>query len=593
MPLCPIDEAAHFSVAFFNAKHGRLPTLYDSNDPEIIALHEKCYPSPPTWSAEDLGPNNLYAAQYEAVHPPFPYLLWSPLIQVTGRQVAVGLILVRMLGAVMLGLSVWIWFRMAKRLRPQFQAAGGLTGCLLLMPSTIALCSYANNGPTALLMMCLLLYLISTGPAPQDWSSRRALLAGTLTTLLALSFWYVAMAVICFTLWFVACLPWRRLRMALLPLGLGGVVYAGTNFYLYGHLTGLPIHHEIVSYSFESTAAKWSNIMQSLGQLANTLVLPEFYPGLPAWTARLAVIVGAMLLSGGFFALLRALWILRQQGLEAFRGAQRGTILGAFLWNSSVLLVILLPLISGHGIMLGRYLVPALPCLAMALMPIAHAVFRRFHRLLLTGITIAFAGSFLLGMAGLIAGYLRSNEWGLVLKGEIPVSAVYDMNLTPSNNRHIEGGITHPDGIEQRFIMPVDELSGIDIILCTFREKQVIAYYQLELFDTASGEVLVNAPLDPNLIHDNQWYTIEFQPRSGWLGRDLTFRLRPAGPVRTPVTVRLCEIDRPGFSLTSAGMPRTETVVFRLLTPRPKTFSSMAGRLLNCRPRRDPAPPKR
>src|SRR5262245_44181346 len=153
-----VDEAAHYDYVQSIAEDGRIPVLdEDRVHDEVLAIDEGAYPGPPRVPASERG---LFGRSYEGFQPPLAYLLATPVYALPSDHEAKVRAL-RGLGVVLLGLSVFLTWLLARRVVADAPLAGfsaALT--FLLWPGVVGRAvTFSNAGLELLVGVALSLAL--------------------------------------------------------------------------------------------------------------------------------------------------------------------------------------------------------------------------------------------------------------------------------------------------------------------------------------------------------------------------------------------------------------------------------------------------
>ncbi len=314
MPLCPIDEVAHFSAASFLANHGRLATLFDKNDPEILALYQGTYPGKPNRSIEEHGPTNIFACQYEAVHPPFSYIISAAIALVVSADEAVRLLALRFFSVLCLVLALWITAKALESLTDNRRIAGLVLAFFFFNPATIGLCSYVNNAPFALLLSSVLAFILVQSPLPKDWSAVRCFAVGILLTLLQLTHWYTSGIILAVLSWLFLTAQPRKFLIVTAVLFVCGFAFVAYNYSLYGSITGMKLHMAIVAPAIANAPRLNNSFIQNFFNLAATSILPQFFGYTPWWVTGLTKALGTILILSMSAIFVRFAFLVKVEG---------------------------------------------------------------------------------------------------------------------------------------------------------------------------------------------------------------------------------------------------------------------------------------
>lgn len=159
----PIDEAAHFGYIQFISERGKLPLLSNYNSPEVLAIGEGRYPSPPKNSAENAGTVGIL---YESLQPPLAYILSLPFYWLGGSNFIHKIFALRLWGIFQLSLSGYIFFKTMEKVSvffPEPRQFFMLSGIALVgfTPSLIVRAGTVSNSATPLLFGALFCWWMS------------------------------------------------------------------------------------------------------------------------------------------------------------------------------------------------------------------------------------------------------------------------------------------------------------------------------------------------------------------------------------------------------------------------------------------------
>jgi 4-amino-4-deoxy-L-arabinose transferase-like glycosyltransferase len=172
-----VDEAAHFDYVQWIAEDGRLPVLdEDPVHPEVLAIDEGVYPGPPRVPPEERG---LFGRSYEGFQPPLAHLVATPVYAAAGDHER-KLRALRALGVVLLGLAVWLTFRLARRVVPEAPlAAFSLALTFFLWPGVVVRAGTFSNAALEIALGAAL--SLALWRALTERSERWLVAAGALT----------------------------------------------------------------------------------------------------------------------------------------------------------------------------------------------------------------------------------------------------------------------------------------------------------------------------------------------------------------------------------------------------------------------------
>ena len=194
-----VDEAAHFDYVQWIAEDGRLPVL--DEDPvhdEVLAIDEGVYPGPPRVPAQERG---LFGRSYEGFQPPLAHLLATPVYAVAGDHER-KLRALRALGVVLLGLAVWLTWRLARRAVPEAPlAAFSLALTFFLWPGVVVRAGTFSNAALEITLgaaLSLALWRALTERSERWLVAAGALMGAALLTKLTMLAFVPALAVVAF-----------------------------------------------------------------------------------------------------------------------------------------------------------------------------------------------------------------------------------------------------------------------------------------------------------------------------------------------------------------------------------------------------------
>jgi 4-amino-4-deoxy-L-arabinose transferase-like glycosyltransferase len=172
-----VDEAAHFDYVQWIAEDGRLPVLdEDPVHPEVLAIDEGVYPDPPRVPAAGRG---LFGRSYEGFQPPLSHLVATPVYAVAGDHER-KLRALRALGVLLLGLAVWLTWRLARRVVPEAPlAAFSLALTFFLWPGVVVRAGTFSNAALEIALGAAL--SLALWRALSERSERWLVAAGALT----------------------------------------------------------------------------------------------------------------------------------------------------------------------------------------------------------------------------------------------------------------------------------------------------------------------------------------------------------------------------------------------------------------------------
>lgn len=354
-----VDERAHYAFVQSVAEDRRLPAITDLVSREVQAITDDTWPAPSPNDPADAG---LAGRSYEAFQPPLYYALAAPAFAAVADHEA-KVYALRAFDVVLYGASAAILFLIAMRIggRHRWPAfAGGLL--ILLWPGLVVRGVTVSNAALEFVLVpafLLAAWIAFTTRRPKPLVAAGALLGACLLTKLTLV--YLAP-----TLLLAAAAVWRERRSASAPVALALPALALTpwlidNLSRFGQLTANDLARaQQLPFLFPNGPPSFGvgDLPGRVAELLDGAVPQEWYGQLDVWW------VGTVARGLPLLLVVAVVVALARRGQPS--GARLTIAFFALPVVASLALMTATLLVEQWDIFLLRYVVPALPPLAIA-----------------------------------------------------------------------------------------------------------------------------------------------------------------------------------------------------------------------------------